>query len=146
MRQQRDAAILIGRRRKAMLYRVLADAVVVVHLAFIIFVFFGGLLTFRWPKLAWAHVPSFLWGGGIGLFGWICPLTYLENDLRSKSAAQGYTSSFVEAYLLPAIYPERLFGSFPRSGFIAIGVFILVLNAVIYWRLYRRLRSISEET
>ncbi len=128
-----------------MLYRVLADVVLAVHLAFIVFVFFGGLATFRWPKVAWAHVPSFLWGGGIGLFGWICPLTYLENDLRAKGAAEGYATSFVEAYVLPLIYPERLFGGFPRGGFIAIGIFILVLNAVIYWRLYRRLRTPSPD-
>ena len=124
-----------------MLYRVLADVVVAVHLVFIVFVFFGGLLSLRWPKVAWAHVPSFIWGGGIGLFGWICPLTYLENDLRALGAAEGYASSFVEAYVLPLIYPERLFGGFPRSGFIAIGLFILALNAVIYWRLYRRQSS-----
>ncbi len=124
-----------------MLYRVLADVVLAVHLAFIVFVFFGGLATFRWPKVAWAHVPSFLWGGGIGLFGWICPLTYLENDLRALGAAEGYASSFVEAYVMPLIYPEQLFGGFPRSGFIAIGIFILALNAVIYWRLYKRMQS-----
>ncbi len=124
-----------------MIYRVLADVVVAVHLAFIVFVFFGGLASLRWPKVAWAHVPSFLWGGGIGLFGWICPLTYLENDLRAKGAAAGHASSFVEAYVLPLIYPERLFGSFPPFGFVAIGVFILALNAAIYWRLYRRLRA-----
>ena len=128
-----------------MLYRVLADVTVAVHLAFIVFVIFGGLLTFRWPKLAWAHLPSFVWGGGIAILGWICPLTYLENDLRATGAAAGYGTSFVEEYLLPVIYPEQLFGGFPRGGFIAIGVFILALNAVIYWRLYMRMqRQVSD--
>ena len=124
-----------------MLYRVLADVVVGVHLGFIVFVIFGGFLGIRWPRVAWVHVPAFLWGGGIALLGWICPLTYLENHFRVKGAAAGYSSSFVEAYLMPIIYPERLFGSFPRSGFILIGIFILALNAVIYWRLYRQPRS-----
>ena len=123
-----------------MLYRVLADVAVAVHLLFIVFVFFGGFLTFRWPRVAWAHVPSFLWGGAIGLFGWICPLTYLENDLRAKGAVEGYATSFVEEYVVPLVYPERLFGGFPRSGFIVIGVLIFALNAVIYWRLSTRLR------
>lgn len=123
-----------------MLYRVLADVAVAVHLLFIVFVFFGGFLSFRWPRVAWAHVPAFLWGGAIGLFGWICPLTYLENDLRSKGAAEGYATSFVEEYVVPLVYPERLFGGFPRSGFIVIGVLIFALNAVIYWRLSTRLR------
>ncbi len=128
-----------------MLYRVLADLVVAVHLAFIVFAFFGGLATFRWPRLAWVHVPAFLWGGGIALLGWICPLTYLENDLRAKGAARGYASSFVEEYLVPVIYPERLFGEFPRSGFILIGIFIIAFNATVYWRLYRRLRAGTPE-
>ncbi len=123
-----------------MLYRVLADVAVVVHLVFIVFVFFGGFLTFRWPRVAWVHVPSFLWGGAISLFGWICPLTYLENDLRTKGAAEGYATSFVEEYVLQFVYPERLFGDVPRSGFIVIGVIILALNAVIYWRFSARLR------
>lgn len=123
-----------------MLYRVLADVAVAVHGLFIVFVFFGGFLTFRWPRVAWVHVPSFLWGGALGLFGWICPLTYLENDLRAKGAAEGYATSFVEEYVLPLVYPEQLFGGFPRSGFIVIGVLIIALNAVIYWRLSKRLR------
>ena len=123
-----------------MLYRVLADVVVTVHLLFIVFVFFGGFLTFRWPKVAWIHVPSFLWGGAIGLFGWICPLTYLENDLRAKGTTEGYTTSFVEEYVLQLVYPERLFGGFPSSGFTMIGILVFALNAVIYWRLSTRLR------
>ncbi len=124
-----------------MLYRVLADVAVAVHLVFIVFVFSGGFLTFRWPRVAWSHFPSFLCGCAISLFGWICPLTYLENDLRAKGAAEGHATSFVEAYVLPLVYPERLFGGFPRSGFIVIGVLILALNAVLYWRLSARLRS-----
>lgn len=123
-----------------MLYRLLADVTVAVHLLFIIFTFFGGFLTFRWPRVAWVHVPSFLWGGGIGLFGWICPLTYLENDLRHKAATGGYATSFAEEYLLPIVYPERLFGGFPSSGFIVIGAVILALNVVLYWRLFRHRR------
>ena len=128
-----------------MLYRVLADVTVAVHLGFIVFVIFGGFLTWRWPRLAWVHVPSFLWGGGIALLGWICPLTYLENDLRALGAAEGYATSFVEEYLLPLVYPERLIGGFPRGDFIAIGIFILALNALIYWRLYRRLQAPSPD-
>lgn len=121
-----------------MLYRVLADALVILHLLFIVFVVGGGALVWRWRKLAWAHVPAFLWGAGIEVLGWVCPLTYLENYLRAEGARGGYGTSFVERYLLPLIYPELLFpGGFPRTGFIAIGIFVLVLNAAIYWRLWR---------
>ncbi len=124
-----------------MLYRVLADATVVLHLLFIVFVLLGGLPVLRWPRLAWLHVPVFLWGVGIELIGWVCPLTYLENYFRALGKAEGYATSFVEHYLVPLIYPGLLFpGGLPRSGFIAIGVFVLVVNAVIYWRVWTRHR------
>ena len=66
-----------------MFYRVMADAVVGLHLSFVLFVVFGGFLAWRWPRLAWLHVPTFLWVAGIEILGWICPLTYLENNLRA---------------------------------------------------------------
>lgn len=121
-----------------MLYRVLADVMVVLHLLFIVFVAAGGFLVWRWRKLAWVHVPAFLWGAGIEILGFVCPLTYLENYFRIEGSRDGYATSFVEHYLLPLIYPGLLFpAGFPRAGFIAIGVFVLLLNAVIYWRLWR---------
>ena len=121
-----------------MLFRVLADAVVVCHFLFIVFVVLGGFLTFRWPRLVWVHIPSFLWGAAISFFGWRCPLTHLEIDLRVRGAAEGYGTSFIEEYILPLVYPAQLFGSFPRSGFILLGVIVLMINAVLYWRLYKK--------
>ena len=121
-----------------MLYRILADAVVVLHLLFIVFVVLGGLGVFWWRKLAWVHVPAFLWGAGIEFFGWVCPLTHLENYFRAKGSTAGYGTGFVEHTLIPLIYPELLFpGGFPRTGFVALGVFVLLFNAVIYWRLWK---------
>ena len=124
-----------------MLYRVMADAVVGLHLAFVLFVVFGGVFVWRCPRLAWLHVPAFLWGASIEMASWTCPLTYLENDLRVRSMASGRTDSFVEHYILPLLYPELLFpDGFPRSGFIGIGIFVLVLNGLIYWQLWTRHR------
>ncbi len=121
-----------------MAYRVLADAVLVLHLAFILFVLLGGFMVFRWDKLAWVHVPAFLWGAGIELVGWVCPLTYLEDHFRVKGAGTGTGCSFIEYYLVPLIYPEVLFpGGFPRSGFIAMGLLLVLINGVIYWRLWK---------
>lgn len=121
-----------------MAYRILADGAVVAHLLFILFVIGGGFLVFRWPRLAWVHMPAFLWGALIEMAGFVCPLTYLENDLREKATVGGYDSSFVERYILPVVYPERLFaGGFPESGFFWIGVFVLALNGAIYGRLWQ---------
>jgi len=120
-----------------MLYQALADAVVVIHFLFILFVLLGGLGVCWWPKLAWTHVPAFLWGGGIELFGGVCPLTNLENYFRAEGLYAGTGTSYVEHYLVPLIYPELMFPSgFPRSGFIVIGLFVLLSNAIIYWCLW----------
>ncbi len=125
-----------------MLYRALADAAVGAHFGFILFVVLGGLLVLRWPRVAWLHVPAFAWGAAIEFGGWICPLTYLENDFRARGAAEGYDTSFIEHYILPLIYPDLWFpGGFPRAGFIAIGVLVVAVNAAIYWRLWRKLRG-----
>ena len=125
-----------------MIYRALADAVVVLHFAFILFVVLGGFLVLRRPRVAWLHVPVVLWGGGIELAGEACPLTGFENRLRALGAAEGYAESFIEHHLLPLIYPELLFpGGVPRVAFIALGLGVLAFNAVIYWRLWRRRRG-----
>ena len=119
-----------------MLYRLLADLVLVVHLLFIAFVVAGGFAAIRWPRLAWAHVPCFVWGALIEFAGWICPLTPLEVRLRIASGQAGYSGGFIERYLLPIIYP----GALNREIQIWLGLSVLALNAVAYAWLVRRLR------
>ena len=113
----------------------LADLVLIVHLLFIAFVVAGGFAAVRWPKLAWAHVPCFVWGALIEFAGWICPLTPLENDLRIASGQAGYSGGFIERYLLPIIYP----GALTREIQIWLGVSVLALNVLAYAWLVRRL-------
>ena len=122
-----------------MLYRVLADLTVGLHFLFVTFVLFGGLLVLKHPRLALIHVPAVIWGGAIEIGGWICPLTYLENSLRYKGFEAGYQSSFVDHYILPLIYPDLWFpGGFPRWGFVAIGLFVLMSNSIVYWLLWQK--------
>ena len=120
-----------------MIYRVLADIMVVVHLAFIGFVFLGGLLAWRWPKLIWAHLPCALWGMLVEFTGWICPLTPLESTWRIRGGSEGYDESFVEHYLLPVVYPPGL----TRGAQIVIGSVVVAVNLVAYAMLIRRRRS-----
>lgn len=111
-----------------------ADALVVLHLVFILFVVLGGLLVFRWPRLAWVHVPAFAWGAIIEFNNWICPLTPLEQRLRVAAGEGAYGGGFVEHYLLPLIYPE---GLTPEIQ-LGLGLFVLAVNVVVYgiwwWR------------
>lgn len=114
-----------------MIYGWLADALLVVHFGFIVFVVLGGLLVERWPRLVWLHLPAALWGLFTEFFGVICPLTPLENTLRRLGGEAGYQGGFIEHYLMPAIYPEGL----TRAAQIVLGAFALLVNLAIYWRL-----------
>lgn len=88
-----------------MVYRLLADAVLLVHLAFILFVVFGALLVLRRPRLLPLHLLAAAWGFGIELLGAICPLTHVENHMRRLAGESGYSGGFIDHYLLPLIYP-----------------------------------------
>jgi hypothetical protein len=113
---------------------VLAIAVVLVHMAFVAFVIFGGLAVLRWPRLAWVHVPAAIWGALIALVGFICPLTPLENWLRVRAGGTAYQTSFLEHYLLPILYPVAM----TRELQIATGLFVVALNVLVYWRVFSR--------
>jgi hypothetical protein len=89
-----------------MVFRALGDAVVVVHLAFLVFVAVGGLLAGRWPRVVWLHVPAVLWGVGIVTIGWDCPLTPLEKWLRERGGQTAYDGGFVDRYVEGVVYPE----------------------------------------
>lgn len=115
-------------------YRLLADAVVALHFAFVAFVALGALAVWRWPRLAWVHLPCLAWGVGIEWLGGICPLTPLENRLRRLAGGEGYAGSFLERYLIPVLYPADL----DRTMQILIGALALALNAALYGALLRR--------
>lgn len=119
------------------IYRLLADVVVVVHLGFVLFVVLGGLIVMRWPRLAWIHLPSVAWAVALELAGWICPLTPLENRLRRAAGGAGYDGGFIEHYLLPILYPDVL----TRSMQIAFAVFALSVNVAVYLWIFLRWRK-----
>lgn len=111
-----------------MLAGIAADLALLIHFAFIVFVVAGGFAVLRRPRLAWLHLPVVAWGAGIELIGWVCPLTPLENALRRAAGEGGYAGGFVEHYLLPLIYPAGM----TREIQIALGLFVLIVNACVY--------------
>jgi hypothetical protein len=120
-----------------MLARTVADILVVVHLMFIVFVVFGGLLVLRWPRVAWAHVPCAAYGALIEFVGWVCPLTPLEQRLRIAAGGQGYQGGFIDHYIMPLVYPPGL----TRDLQVWLGLGVLVINVGVYaWLLARWLR------
>lgn len=122
-----------------MTYAALADAILVLHLAFIAFIVLGGVAVARWPRVVWLHLPAAAWGVLIELGGWICPLTPLENWLRLRAGQKGYSSSFVEQYLLPVIYPEAL----TRNVQFVLAAVVLGVNLAVYAFVVARRRRVS---
>ena len=115
-----------------------ADAVVLLHAAFVAFVVAGAALLWRWPRVVWLHLPAALWGAWIEVAGAICPLTPLENGLRARAGEAGYRGGFVEHYVVPVLYPEAL----TRELQWALAAGVVAVNALLYggWIASRRRR------
>jgi hypothetical protein len=121
-----------------MIARVAANAIVLFHLAYIVFVAIGGLLVLRWPKLAWVHLPAAAWGVLVELTGWICPLTPLENRLRVAAGGAAYSGGFIDRYIMPIVYPPGL----TQALQIGLGCAVIALNLLVYGLIFRfRLRT-----
>lgn len=119
-----------------MLDRVLADAVVVFHLAFIAFAFAGGLLVLRWRRVMALHLPAVVWATLVELMHWRCPLTPLENFFRLRGGEAGYAEGFVEHYIEPIVYPSGLTPAIQ----VMIGCGVFVINAIVYTIILARWR------
>lgn len=122
-----------------MQYRLLADAVLVVHLAFVLWVALGCLVVWRWPRGVFLHIPAVAWGAWIELSGSICPLTYMEVDFRQRGGQAGYSGGFIDHYITGCLYPDGL----TREMQIGVGVVLLALNMFVYWRLFKRQRAVA---
>ncbi len=120
-------------------FRVAADAIVMLHVAFVAFVVFGGVLLIRWRWLLWLHMPAVVWGVTIEFAGWICPLTPLENYLRQRGGAVQYQGEFIEHYIMPLLYPARL----TRGIQALLGSLALALNVFVYWIALKRWRALT---
>ena len=119
-----------------MTFRVLADAVVVLHAAFVAFVVLGGFLALRWRRLWLVHLPCAAYGALVEALGWICPLTPLENALRRRGSEAGYGGGFVDHHLLPLLYPEP----FPRALAWVLAAVVVAANGLAYSLLLRGAR------
>lgn len=123
-----------------MIYLLLADAVVLLHVAYIAYVLLGALLVRRWPVTVWPHLAAVAWSVFIAVTQSVCPLTPLEVALRMRAGRVGYTGGFVEHYILPVLYPAGL----TRGVMVAEGVLVVVVNLGLYawvWRARRLARD-----
>ncbi|MGH8296503.1 MAG: DUF2784 domain-containing protein [Steroidobacteraceae bacterium] len=120
-------------------WRILADLLVTVHLAFAVFVIFGGFLARRWWLAVFAHLPALAWGFWVETSGQICPLTPLENHWRRLAGEAGYRGGFLNHYVVSILYPPWL----TRPDQWVLAALLLAINLVAYGALlrpHRRLR------
>lgn len=120
-----------------MLYTLLADAVVLLHFGFVLFVVLGGLLVLRWRWIAWLHLPAATWGAFVELYLHICPLTPLENRLRAQAGLSTYGGGFIDHYIVPIIYPPGLTPALQAM----LGIALVAGYVLVYGLAWRRSRG-----
>ncbi len=113
-----------------MLYKILADLTVVLHLAWIVFLFIGACwgVRNRWVKVF--HLFGLGYAFLIQTQDWYCPLTHLEAFLRSRhNPSMSYAGSFIVYYLEQVVYLQVPF------YVISIGTILLCgVNLLVYFR------------
>lgn len=115
-------------------YRLLADAVLLLHLGFILFALFGALLVARRRRWLPVHLAAAGWGVLVEATGAVCPLTWAELYFRRLAGEAGYRGGFIDHYLAPLIYPAGL----TRGMEIGLGLGVLAINAMLYLWIWRR--------
>ena len=89
-------------------YRILADITMIAHFLFLVYVVLGGFLAWRWPKSWFAHASVAVYGLVITVFGFVCPLTPLEDRWRRKAGQEGLEpTGFIDTYIDGVLYPEQ---------------------------------------
>ena len=119
------------------MYEFFANLTLIVHLIFILFIIFGGLIFFIFPKIIYMHLPALLWGIYIELTNSVCPLTYLENWFLYKGELTTYSNDFINNYLFQIIYPKGLNAEIQ----IYLGISLIVINILIYGLIYKNLKK-----
>lgn len=121
-----------------MIYGWLADAILIAHLAFVLFVSLGSLLALVRRWWVFLHLPCLIYGLGVEWIGWICPLTPLEQQLRLSAGQQGYSGGFIDHYVGGLLYPDDW--AVVRWW---LGGTLVALNLAVYAVVVLRARSAS---
>jgi hypothetical protein len=125
-----------------MVYHILANLILLLHLVFILFVLFGGLLAVKNARWCMIHVPAVLWGVLVEFADWVCPLTPFEDWLRAKAGAAALETDFIAHTIMPIIYPAEM----TRSFQIFLGIGVILVNLLIYSFVLKRLVSQGNPT
>ena len=122
-----------------LLYRILADLVVVLHFSIVSFVVVGLIVVLIGRACGWQWIHN-IWFRGFHLLtigmvvfqtwiGVVCPLTSLENVLRRKAGEATYPGSFVAYWVHDVLFIEAS----PRTFTLAYSLFAIMVVAALVW-------------
>ena len=121
-----------------MLYRLLADILIVVHFLWILFILFGFLVAVKSLKVSLIHIAGLVFTLILNLGGWYCPLTYLENHFQGLYDPQlTYTGSFIISRLERVIYVDL------QEAYLRLGAIAWVAVNMVGYGLLARKRMLS---
>ena len=113
-----------------MLYKILADIVVLIHFLWILFLFFGAFWGIKNKGVKIFHLSGLAFAFIIQIFDCYCPLTHLEVWLRSKHfSTLTYVGSFIIHYVEKIVYIE-----ISRLVVLMFTILLCGLNAWLYLR------------
>ena len=114
---------------------ILADVILVVHFAFVLFVvgglgviWVGACLGWSWVRNFWfrvAHLCAIVYVAGEAIAGIWCPLTTWEAELRGLSAEKSFIAHWIH---------RLLFYDFPTWVFTTAYIAFALLVAITFWR------------
>lgn len=87
-------------------WTLMAWAVVILHLAFLLYQMLGALLGLVSRVWLVPHLAVVAWGVGIVVVQGSCPLTGLEKELIERAGGTPYEGSFLDHYLFGILFPD----------------------------------------
>lgn len=83
-----------------------AWVVVGLHVGYLLYQAFGGLLALRGRWWLVPHLVAVAWGITVVVMQWRCPLTRLERALSDRAGRPAYRESFLDHYVFGSVLPD----------------------------------------
>ncbi|MBM4140768.1 MAG: DUF2784 domain-containing protein [Nitrospira sp.] len=120
-----------------MFYKLAADFVILIHFMWIVFLIVGAFIGKNYYSVKIFHIVGLGFAVIIQIFGWYCPLTYLEVWLRQRhDPLLAYSGSFIMHYIEKFVYIEL-----PPWIIFVLTFILILLSAYIY---YARNKHVSK--
>jgi hypothetical protein len=108
----------------------------VLHLAWILWLIFGAFWTSGRRWLTAFHIASLVWGILVEVGPWPCPLTMVEDFFQRCAGLVSSGGNFMQHYISSLVYPNV-----SVLLLTVCGVAVCIVNLGIYaWRAFRWIR------